>query len=38
VYLEVSRDELKTRLLGVPRREEISVECAIGQVVEFYSR
>jgi small subunit ribosomal protein S4 len=38
VYLEVSKDELKTRLLSLPKREEIPVECDIGQVVEFYSR
>ena len=38
VYLEVSKDELKARLLSLPRREEIPVECDIGQVVEFYSR
>jgi small subunit ribosomal protein S4 len=38
VYLEVSKDELSARLLSVPRREEIPVECDIGQVVEFYSR
>jgi small subunit ribosomal protein S4 len=38
VYLEVSEDELKARLVSLPRREEIPVECDIGQVVEFYSR
>jgi small subunit ribosomal protein S4 len=38
VYLEVSKDELKARLLSSPRREEIPVECDINQVVEFYSR
>jgi ribosomal protein S4 len=38
VYLEVSKDELKARLLSLPKREEIPVECDIGQVVEFYSR
>jgi small subunit ribosomal protein S4 len=38
VYLEVSKDELKARLSSLPKREEIPVECDIGQVVEFYSR
>jgi len=38
VYLEVSEDELKARLVSLPRREEIPVQCDIGQVVEFYSR
>ena len=38
VYLEVSKDDLKARLVSLPRREEIPVECDIGQVVEFYSR
>jgi len=38
LYLEVSRDELKARLLSVPGRDEVPVECDIGQVVEFYSR
>jgi small subunit ribosomal protein S4 len=38
VYLEVSEDELKARLVSLPRREETPVECDIGQVVEFYSR
>jgi len=38
VYLEISEDELKARLVSLPRREEIPVECDIGQVVEFYSR
>jgi small subunit ribosomal protein S4 len=37
-YLAVSEDELKARLVSLPRREEIPVECDIGQVVEFYSR
>ena len=38
VYLEISEDELKARFVSLPRREEIPVECDIGQVVEFYSR
>ncbi|MBN2552950.1 MAG: 30S ribosomal protein S4 [Spirochaetales bacterium] len=38
VYLEVSKDELKARLVAMPGREEIPVQCDIGQVVEFYSR
>jgi small subunit ribosomal protein S4 len=38
VYLEVSEDELKARLISVPRKEEIPVQCDLGQVVEFYSR
>ena len=38
VYLQVSKDELKARLVAMPRREEIPVQCDIGQVVEFYSR
>jgi small subunit ribosomal protein S4 len=38
VYLEVSKDELKARLLSRPKREEIPVQCDIAQVVEFYSR
>jgi small subunit ribosomal protein S4 len=38
VYLQVSKDELKARLVGLPRREEIPVECDLGQVIEFYSR
>lgn len=38
VYLQVSKDELKAQLLSLPRREEIPVECDLGQVIEFYSR
>ncbi len=38
VYLKVSKDELMAQLIGLPRREEIPVECDLGQVVEFYSR
>lgn len=38
VYLQVSKDELKAQLVSLPRREEIPVECDLGQVVEFYSR
>jgi small subunit ribosomal protein S4 len=38
VYLKVSKDELTAQLIGLPRREEIPVECDLGQVVEFYSR
>jgi small subunit ribosomal protein S4 len=38
VYLEVSKDELRARLVSLPRRPEIPVECDIGQGVEFYSR
>jgi len=38
VYLQVSKDELKAQLVSLPRREEIPVECDLGQVIEFYSR
>jgi small subunit ribosomal protein S4 len=38
MYLDVSKDELKARLQSLPGREQIPVECDIGQVVEFYSR
>jgi small subunit ribosomal protein S4 len=38
VYLEVSKDELKARLVNPPSRADIPIECDIGQVVEFYSR
>jgi small subunit ribosomal protein S4 len=38
VYLQVSKDELKAQLVNLPRREEIPVECDLGQVIEFYSR
>lgn len=38
VYLQVSKDELKARLVSLPKREEIPVECDLGQVIEFYSR
>ena len=38
LYLEVSKDELTARLVSLPRRTEIPIECDIGQVVEFYSR
>ena len=38
VYLQVYKDELQARLVSLPRREEIPVECDLGQVIEFYSR
>ncbi|MEE9308120.1 MAG: 30S ribosomal protein S4 [Spirochaetia bacterium] len=38
VYLQVSKDELKAQLVSLPKREEIPVECDLGQVIEFYSR
>ncbi len=38
VYLQVFKDELKAQLVSLPSREEIPVECDLGQVVEFYSR
>lgn len=38
VYLQVSKDELKARLVSLSKREEIPVECDLGQVIEFYSR
>jgi small subunit ribosomal protein S4 len=38
VYLKVSKDELKAQLVSIPTREEIPVECDLGQVIEFYSR
>jgi small subunit ribosomal protein S4 len=38
VYLEVDANELSARLVSLPKRAEVPVECDIARVIEFYSR
>jgi small subunit ribosomal protein S4 len=37
-YLEVDRDEVRGRLVAVPRRSEIPLPVDEGLVVEFYQK